>query len=308
MFSVIVPLYNKELSVERSIRSILNQSYKDFEVIVVDDGSTDTSLSVIQTIEDPRIRIETQANGGVSVARNRGIELAKYELIAFLDADDEWHPGYLLAIKRVVEAYPDSEWWASSYVSATKETRETLLAQMLPIMDPESVDYFECSVKELLIHISSLVVRKSVVDEIGGFPVGIAFGEDQDLFCRFAIRGKLPWLNQALSLYYNDTENRACAHRKVQPMPPFYQANEGLMLETHAVDSSSYWIQEYLIERYLNEVSLCAQTAGAKRQAWQWLRLCSQTTRQRFRYMKAYVYLLMPASCVRYLMQFVRSR
>jgi hypothetical protein len=234
--------------------------------------------------------------------------LAKHEHIAFLDADDEWHPEYLSAIKPVVEAYPDSDWWATSYVRATKDSREALLAQALPLVKPEVVDYFESSVKELVIHISSLVVRKSVVDEIGGFPVGIAFGEDQDLFCRFAIRGKLPWLNQALSLYYNDTENRACSHREVQSMPPFYKANEGLMLETHAVGSSSYWMQEYLIERYLSEVSLCAQTDGAKRQGFQWLRLCARTRTQRFRYFKAFVYLVMPASCVRRLIQFVSSR
>jgi glycosyltransferase involved in cell wall biosynthesis len=303
-----VPLYNKELSVERSIRSILNQSYKDFEVIVVDDGSTDRSLSVIQAIEDPRIRIEAQANGGVSVARNRGVAMAKHEHIAFLDADDEWHPEYLLAMNRVLEAYPDSDWWATSYVRATKDSREALLAQTLPLVKPEVVDYFERSVKELVIHISSLVVLKSAMTEIGGFPVGIAFGEDQDLFCRFAVRGKLPWLNQALSLYYNDTENRACSHRKVQPMPPFYRDHESLMLEKQTVGTASYWMQEYLIERYLTEVSLCAQTDGAKRQGFQWLRLCARTKTQRFRYFKAYVYLMMPSSFVRRLIQFVSSR
>jgi len=90
MFSVVIPLYNKERSVKNTIESVLNQTFQDFEVIVVNDGSTDNSLEVVKSFNDERIRIINQKNSGVSSARNRGIKEAKYEWIAFLDADDLW--------------------------------------------------------------------------------------------------------------------------------------------------------------------------------------------------------------------------
>ena len=88
MFSIIIPLYNKELSVGNTIHSVLNQRFQDFEVLVVNDGSTDNSAKAVEKINDARIRLITQTNVGVSAARNRGITEAKFEWIAFLDSDD----------------------------------------------------------------------------------------------------------------------------------------------------------------------------------------------------------------------------
>ena len=90
MFSIVIPLYNKAEYVPKTLASVLNQTYSDFELIIVDDGSTDDSLEVINSFVDNRIKIVKQKNGGVSAARNRGIIEAKYELIALLDADDWW--------------------------------------------------------------------------------------------------------------------------------------------------------------------------------------------------------------------------
>ena len=105
MFSIIIPLYNKAAYIEKAIRSVMCQTYQEFEVIVVDDGSTDESfaqLSVISqqlSVEEPdkfiKIKIVQQENQGVSTARNNGVKLAKYDYIAFLDADDWWEPTFL---------------------------------------------------------------------------------------------------------------------------------------------------------------------------------------------------------------------
>ncbi len=92
LISVVIPLYNKEPYIKRAIDSILAQKIQDYEIIVIDDGSTDKSAEVVKSFPDPRIRLIQQENAGVSAARNRGIEEAKAELIAFLDADDEWTP------------------------------------------------------------------------------------------------------------------------------------------------------------------------------------------------------------------------
>src|SRR5215210_566395 len=93
--SVVVPLYNKATFVRRTLNSIAQQTYTDFEVIVVDDGSTDGGAGIVLTEGDPRVRVVTQENMGPGAARNRGISEARGELIAFLDADDEWFPRYL---------------------------------------------------------------------------------------------------------------------------------------------------------------------------------------------------------------------
>ena len=102
MFSIIIPLYNKELSVKKTIYSVINQSFRDFEVIIVNDGSTDNSVKVIETIDDARIRVIHQVNQGVSAARNYGIQEAKNQWISFLDADDLWEVGHLLEIKSMI--------------------------------------------------------------------------------------------------------------------------------------------------------------------------------------------------------------
>ena len=103
--SVIVPLYNKAAYVRRALDSISRQTFTDFEVIVVDDGSTDKGPALVTAFADKRIRMLTQANLGPGAARNRGIERARGELIAFLDADDEWLPNYLEESVRLLDGY-----------------------------------------------------------------------------------------------------------------------------------------------------------------------------------------------------------
>ena len=96
-YSVVIPLYNKEHYIEKTISSVLNQTFQDFEIIVIDDGSKDKSLSKARKLEkrSEKIRVIEQENQGVSVARNTGVEYAKGDYIAFLDADDEWRDNYL---------------------------------------------------------------------------------------------------------------------------------------------------------------------------------------------------------------------
>ena len=96
MFSVVIPLYNKELSIINTIQSVLDQTFQNFEIVVVNDGSTDRSVEMVEQFNDPRIRIINKSNGGVSSARNRGIQEAKYELVAFLDADDFWEQNIFM--------------------------------------------------------------------------------------------------------------------------------------------------------------------------------------------------------------------
>ena len=108
-----MPLYNKARSVAATIESVRAQSFADFELIVVNDGSTDESRQRVIEFEDERIRLIDQRNGGVSAARNAGIALAAAPYVAFLDADDTWHPEYLERLHALTRVFPDASAYAT---------------------------------------------------------------------------------------------------------------------------------------------------------------------------------------------------
>ena len=114
MISIVIPLFNKASHIKDTIESVLAQSYQNFELIIVNDGSTDNGPKIVREIKEPRILVIDQANAGVSAARNRGIDAAKGDLIAFLDADDLWNPDFLSAIMRLYQRFP----WAGLYATA----------------------------------------------------------------------------------------------------------------------------------------------------------------------------------------------
>ena len=103
MFSVVIPLFNSAHTIERTLKSVINQTFTNFEIIIVDDGSTDNSIEIINKLtNDIRLKIIKQKNQGVSVARNNGVRNAQYEYIAFLDGDDEWELKYLETIHKAI--------------------------------------------------------------------------------------------------------------------------------------------------------------------------------------------------------------
>ena len=113
--SVVVPLFNKADCVERAIRSVLGQTVPCGEIIVVDDGSTDDGYRVVEAIEDSRVKLFRQDNQGPSSARNKGVAEAQGELVAFLDADDEWRPSFLETIVNLRAEYPEAGAYATAY-------------------------------------------------------------------------------------------------------------------------------------------------------------------------------------------------
>jgi len=124
MISIIIPLYNKEPIIRSSIQSVLLQSYKDFELIIVDDGSTDSSYDIVENIHDPRIRLILQENGGPSKARNTGVEHARGEWIVFLDADDELAEGALEHFSELAKSYHDIDFFCCEFVVNTNGQEE----------------------------------------------------------------------------------------------------------------------------------------------------------------------------------------
>lgn len=208
MFSVIIPLYNKEKYIARTIQSVLRQTYDNFEIIIVDDGSTDNSLCEVKKFYDERIRIFSQKNSGVSAARNRGVEESKYDLIAFVDADDEWLPNYLSTIYSMVKKYEDCSVYATSYYIDTNGVITANNVKELEFNnDGVMDDYFHiASINTPPLWTSAITVNKTVLKKIGSFPIGIKSGEDLLTWARLAVTNKIAYTKICLSIYHNDVE------------------------------------------------------------------------------------------------------
>ena len=116
MISVVIPLYNKEASIKKSLMSVLTQSYQNFEVVIVDDGSTDNSVAKVEEFQDSRIRLIRQENGGPSKARNTGVKNAKGEWILFIDADDEMLPDAISNFAKYIERFPNADMFLAEVV------------------------------------------------------------------------------------------------------------------------------------------------------------------------------------------------
>ena len=204
MISVIIPLYNKEASIATALRGVLAQTYQDFEVVVVDDGSTDGGAAVVETFDDPRIRLIRQKNGGVSAARNRGIAEAKGEHVAFLDADDEWMPQFLEEIAALQMEYPQCRAQATAYVNHNNEGHNPIVLNRLPFKGKRGVlsNYFEvASCSHPPVCSICVCIDRDLLQEIGGFPMGIKSGEDLLTWARIAVRTQWVYSLKPYAIY-----------------------------------------------------------------------------------------------------------
>jgi len=213
MFSVIIPLYNKEKYIKRAIKSVLNQTYQDFEIIVVNDGSSDSSIEKIKEIIDSKIKIFNQENQGVSAARNRGIKESKFNYIAFLDADDEWEEDYLQTIVNLIKKCPECKIYATNYkiVDSNGNIRYPRINGLSKDFKEGIIDcekYFEIASKsDPILWTSAICVEKNAINEIGGFPLGVKSGEDLLTWANLAVYYKIAYSFKALSIYHNYIKN-----------------------------------------------------------------------------------------------------
>lgn len=191
MISVVIPLYNKEASIANTLNSVLAQTYQDFEIVVIDDGSTDNSAAIVETIKDSRIRLIHQPNAGVSAARNTGIREAKGGYIAFLDADDKWLKEHLDNLAQLIKKYPNNRAYATTYYNELNGVKKNIVLNKMPFRTNFGVlnNYFEiCSCSHPPVWSSAVCVERNLISDIGGFPVGIKAGEDLLTWARIAVR------------------------------------------------------------------------------------------------------------------------
>lgn len=205
LVSVVMPLYNKEADVRRAVKSVLNQTVSDFELVIINDGSTDRGPDVVRKINDNHIRIFDQENAGVSAARNRGINESKSDLIAFLDADDEWKPDFLETILHLKEKFPTCSAFATNYIFREVNGKYHLpIIRGLPPHPWEGVieDYFGVAVRSDPPLCSSAVsVKKKALYAVGLFPVGITSGEDLLTWARLAAKYHIAYTAKPLAVF-----------------------------------------------------------------------------------------------------------
>ena len=239
MISIVIPLYNKAQSIEKTIRCIQAQTYQDFEVVVVEGWSTDGSTEIIQRLseEDNRIRVLMQQNRhGVTPARNESVEAARSEHIAFLDADDYWEPNYLERMAQLIADYPEAGIWGLSYGELTAK------GKILPTI-PRVSDGFRGIVENPWrtgspFWTGATAISKMAFERVGGFDNRIIYGEDIDLWYRLMLVYPCAFdesMEKPLAYYRVDAENRACDH--VFP------------LKLHI----PYYIDKYAADRAANE-------------------------------------------------------
>ena len=227
MISIVIPLFNKSGSVSGTIRSVLEQTYQDFEIIIVDDGSTDNSYQVVSelSLSDPRLTLIQKSNGGVCSARNAGIKAAKGEYIALLDADDVWDKDYLQEQMKMVDDFHECSMWGINY----GETIDGAIIRDVPTGLPKGFrgiveDYFRIPgrISDLFCS-SSVLIRKSVFDHVGMFDERIKYAEDSDMWFRIIARFPVAFYDRYMVYYRFDAENRAqTKHRPLKYFLPFF--------------------------------------------------------------------------------------
>lgn len=208
LFSVIIPLYNKAPYVRKTIESVIEQTYKEWELVVVDDGSIDGSGDIVKAIHDNRIRLVRQDNAGVSAARNRGVAESTAPYICFLDADDWWEPTFLEEMARVIERHPNAGIYGTSYYIVKNGKKRIAPIGVDNGFCEGEINYCRVYAKTLCMPLtsSSVCIPRKVFDEVGGFPTSIKLGEDFMLWLSVALKHKVVFLNKNLSNYNQDVD------------------------------------------------------------------------------------------------------
>lgn len=206
-FSIVIPVYNKERFVSETLKSVLNQSFTDFEIILINDGSTDQSEAKILEFKDDRIRYFSKENEGVAVARNFGIEKATSDYICFLDSDDYWYPDFLEIMHSFTSEIPEQKVFACAIEIGTEDNFVKAQYSIPKKSDLEIVDFFEASQKECVLWTSSVCICKNVFEKVGTFDIKIKRGEDTELWIRIGLEYPIVFINKILARYIYDEKS-----------------------------------------------------------------------------------------------------
>ncbi len=251
LFSVVIPLYNKELVVKRAIDSVLNQTEENFEIIIVNDGSTDKSQDEVEKINSKRINLIVQENQGASAARNKGIDHSKGKYVAFLDGDDVWKPNHLQLQKKLIEKFPDCGLYATAHEIHLKNGKTKCLEFGVKNGFEGIIDrFFKHSVYyRMPVCASSVVVPKYVFCRVGNFDTDYIAAEDLDMWYRIALKYEVAFSNNVTAIYKQDND-------QVERLSIFKnKLNRPKVNETY-IQRLARKKTEYFLKDYIKDVDL----------------------------------------------------
>jgi glycosyltransferase involved in cell wall biosynthesis len=290
--SVAIPLYNKAPFILATVQSVLAQQFTEFEIVVVDDGSTDGGAAQLHALNDSRLRIESQSNSGVAVARTRAMSLGRGRYVAFLDGDDLWHPLHLSRLMDLVRRYPEAELFGNSFAEAA--------GSMVPASTSAPAhyrlveDYFgECAAGRMPFFTSSAMALRERALAVGGFPVGDYCGEDLAL-----------WILLAADAPVAVTDFVGCFYRRgiesLSYRPSYRNATDVSMLILDELARRTDWpearraaAREYYSRLALAHCFDCLQ-AGEMDQARKYMQLVAPTPGLRWRLRQARILSMAP--------------
>tara|TARA_R100000306_G_C4372505_1_gene140581 strand:+ start:1178 stop:2107 length:930 start_codon:yes stop_codon:yes gene_type:complete len=201
-FSVVISVFNKEKYIADTLKSVLAQTFTDFEVVILNDGSTDNSETEILKFKDPRIRYFSRENTGASAARNFTIQQAESKYIALMDADDYWYPFYLEEQNRLVIEHPNESVFATATeIKRNRKTFKNSYSIQTIGKDSIIVDYFESSQLDSVLLSISTVLKKDVFENVGWYDPKIKSGEDTDLYVRIGLKYKVVFSPKVCATY-----------------------------------------------------------------------------------------------------------
>lgn len=256
-FSVVIPLYNKEKFVLDTVNSVLSQTLKDFEVIVVDDCSTDAGVSIVKGIDDERLQvISLPFNSGVAAARNHGVELSRSPWVAFLDADDVWFENHLEELERIIHTEPAAGVVAAQSVQVDSISKYQQSDFKNKKTSVEIIDYFKSASRQIgILHTSSLAIRKDVCIDCGGFE-NHKNGQDIELWARVCANHICAKSQVVTTMYLQNTggamdQMNARTQKKVINSP--LDISPSAATVKRLIDNGSYrFTSEKSLSRYFN--------------------------------------------------------
>lgn len=221
--SVVIPLYNKEKTIQSTLESVLKQSIPPHEILVINDGSTDESVRIIKHLNIPELNLIYQKNQGAAAARNTGIKQAKGDFIAFLDADDYWYPNYLETICSLIEAHPKQAVFATAL---EVENKVRIFSSQYSIKNYEphkiyGVNYFTASLQTSILSSSSTVIKKEICNQIGLFNTKYTSGQDTDFWIRIGLQYLIVFSSRICVRYNFEPESLSNRSKKLQSKPNY---------------------------------------------------------------------------------------
>ncbi len=248
-FSVIIPVYNKEKYIANTLNSVLKQDFSDFEIILIDDGSTDRSIDIALTIKDSRIKIVRQQNSGVAVARNKGAAMAQGKILAFLDADDIWLPEHLSELKNLADQFEDTDFFATAYQILYNSKLSKDYVCKFDNRRVKVKPYYRYNQSFPLFFTSNFAVTKDLFSRTGGFNPNI-HAEDTEFFLRLGINNPLAYSQKITMIHIDKADNSLFASYQIdkktailKDFEPFEQTDPFLK---KFLDTNRYvWALEY---------------------------------------------------------------